>query len=261
MGVLTRFKHDLINTFVSFAKGHRVTWRNMWRERVTLQYPHERPWLPPRFRGFPGVHPELCIVCGACAKACPVQVITIEGKRIPGTKHRTLTGFYIEAGRCMFCGLCEEACPVKPVKAIRMSNTFELAAADKSTLVFDIPALLEVWKSKPVDVPEEEYLQTGPRALAERELARAAEAGASTEERPSGRKPVIEGEDPAARKARLIAEAKARAAARKAAAGGESPSPAPADEDAAARKARLIEEARAKAAARKAAQEKKEDAP
>lgn len=208
MGVLTRLRNDLINTFVSIAKGHRVTWRNLWRERVTLQYPRERPQLPERYRGIPGVHPDLCMVCGACSKACPAQVITIEGRKIEGTRHRELIRFHIEAGRCMFCGLCEEACPTKPVKAIRMSNTFELGAANKASLVLDLPRLHEIWKSKPVDVPEEEYLATSPKKLAERDLAKkAAEAAAGAVD-----------EDPAARKARLIEEARAKVAAKKAAA-------------------------------------------
>lgn len=181
MGLLGRVKHDLINAFVSIFKGHQVTWRNLWRERVTLQYPNERPTLPERYRGLPGVHPELCIVCGACAKACPVQVISIEGRKIAGTRHRELVRYQLEAGRCMFCGLCEEACPTKPVKAVRLSHTFELAAASKNALVLNIPELFEIWKSKPVEVPEEEYLAATPRKLAEQELARQASGETAAE--------------------------------------------------------------------------------
>lgn len=177
MGLFGRLGEDILNTFVSIMKGHRVTWRNLWRERVTLQYPDQRPVIPERFRGIPGVHPELCIVCGSCARACPVQVITIEGKRIEGTRYRELTKFQIEAGRCMFCGLCEEACPAKPVKAIRLSHVYELASFNKASLVFDLPVLYEIWKSKPVDVPEEEYLASSPRRLAERERAKAVVGG------------------------------------------------------------------------------------
>ena len=179
MGVISRLKGDVINTFVSILKGHGITWKNMWRERVTLQYPDERPDLPERYRGIPGLQPDVCIVCGACAKVCPVQIISMEGKKIAGTKHRELTKFHIEAGRCMFCGLCEEACPTKPVKAIRMSNTFELAVCNKEALILDIPRLLEIWKTKPVDVPEEEYLAAGPRKLAERDLAKIASGEAA----------------------------------------------------------------------------------
>lgn len=196
MGLFGRLVDDLVNTFVSILKGHQITWRNLWRERVTLQYPNERPKLPERYRGLPGLHPELCIVCGACAKACPVQVINIQGRKIAGTRHRELVRYQLEAGRCMFCGLCEEACPTKPVKAIRLSNTFELAVADKSALVLEIPQLLEIWKSKPVEVPEEQYLAATPKKLAAQELAKQAE----------GEKPKAEGAEAAPRPKRVAAE-------------------------------------------------------
>lgn len=178
MGVLSRLRDDLVNGFVSILKGHGITWRNMWRERVTIQYPKERPVLPERYRGLPGINPELCIVCGACGKACPVQIITMKGEKIEGTKQRRLVEARIEAGRCMFCGLCEEACPVKGVTAIRMSNVFELASGNKRALVLELPELQEIWKSKPIDVPMEELLANAPRALAERELAKKAAASA-----------------------------------------------------------------------------------
>ncbi len=174
LGVFARLKADIANTFVSIMKGHWVTWSNMWRERQTLQYPNERPVLPERYRGLQGVHPELCIVCGACAKACPAQVITIEGRKIAGTKHRELTRYILEAGRCMFCGLCEEACPTKPLKAIRMSNAYELSAGNKGALILEMPQLEVIWRSKPVEMPEEEYLANTPRKQAERDLAAAA---------------------------------------------------------------------------------------
>ncbi|NLB95137.1 MAG: NADH-quinone oxidoreductase subunit I [Armatimonadetes bacterium] len=180
MGLLARLRDDIFNTFVSIMKGHQVTWRNMWRERQTLQYPDERPQLPERYRGIPGVHPELCIACGACVKACPVGVISVEGRKIPGTKHRELVRYTIEAGRCMFCGLCQEACPTKPVKALRMSNMFELAAGNKRSLILELPQLEAIWHTKPVEIPEEEYLAATPRKLAERDLAAAA-AGEKTE--------------------------------------------------------------------------------
>jgi NADH-quinone oxidoreductase subunit I len=201
MSVFGRFKEDIINSFVSIVKGHRITWRNMWRERQTLQYPDERPELPERYRGIPGVHPEVCIVCGACAKACPVQIITMEGKKIAGTKHRELTQFSIEAGRCMFCGLCEEACPTKGVKAIRLSNVYELANENKTALVLNMPELLAIWKTKPDEVPEEEYLANSPRRLAERDLAAKA-SGEAPAPKPGAKaglaaKKAAEGEAPA----------------------------------------------------------------
>jgi NADH-quinone oxidoreductase subunit I len=102
---------------VDLFKGLAVTFRHQNPdELVTEQYPLERPVIAERFRGMPRLlknedGTDRCTACGACALACPENLITVGSVRDPDTKKKVLTGFDYDIGRCMFCGLCEEACP------------------------------------------------------------------------------------------------------------------------------------------------------
>ena len=75
-----------INSFVSIAKGLWVTLTH-WSScapSVTELYPEQKPELPENYRGMPTlpVDPKTgrsgCIACGACARMCPEQIITVE---------------------------------------------------------------------------------------------------------------------------------------------------------------------------------------
>ena len=66
--------------------------RYMFKPRATLNYPHEKSPLSPRFRGehaqrrYPNGE-ERCIACKLCEAICPAQAITIEAgpRRNDGT--------------------------------------------------------------------------------------------------------------------------------------------------------------------------------
>ena len=133
-------------TIYSIAKGHIVTFVNLFRKKVTLQYPEVRWELPEGYRGFPGlpVDPEtgqdVCIACGACARICPTQLITVEG-HLTEDKKRIVDCFVMQAGLCTFCGLCTEVCPVD---AIVMTDNYELAVFSKDDLIYDRAKLNEL---------------------------------------------------------------------------------------------------------------------
>lgn len=137
-------------TIYSIVKGHIVTLKNLFRKKVTMQYPEVRWQLPEGYRGFPclPVDPETgsdrCIGCGACARACPTQTIKVEA-HVGEDKKRVVDRFEINAALCMFCGLCADACPVD---AIVMSDKYELSSFSRDELVFDRQKLNAICESR-----------------------------------------------------------------------------------------------------------------
>jgi NADH-quinone oxidoreductase subunit I len=135
-----------VYTIYSIVKGHIVTIVNLFRKKVTLQYPEQRWELPEGYRGLPtlpvdsATGKDACIGCGACARACPTQLITVEA-HVGEDKKRVVDSFSINAGLCMFCGLCEDACPVG---AIVLSDHYELAAFSRDDVIFDRTKLNEL---------------------------------------------------------------------------------------------------------------------
>ena len=154
----TEYVREAVNTVVSIVKGHWVTFVNLFRRKVTLQYPEVRWELPDGYRGVPTlpVDPEtgqdVCIGCGACVRACPTQLITVES-HMTEEKKRIIDSFTMNIGLCMFCGLCADACPVD---AIRMSKHYELAVFSREELMYDRAKLNEMGGIRePKPEPEE----------------------------------------------------------------------------------------------------------
>lgn len=143
---------------VTFLKGLRVTLLNLFRPKVTVQYPDVLPpglrsWAEtayPRFRGLHGLttDPETgdlyCIGCMACARICPDNLITMELVKKEGHPGRYPVKFNIDINVCCFCGLCSEVCPT-PIKALVMTNEFEIATYTRgSSLVLTREMLIEL---------------------------------------------------------------------------------------------------------------------
>jgi Fe-S-cluster-containing hydrogenase component 2 len=51
------------------------------------------------------VRPQVCVQCGACARACPAEAITQNQKGV----------YMINKSKCVACGKCVEVCPFKVI--------------------------------------------------------------------------------------------------------------------------------------------------
>jgi NADH-quinone oxidoreductase subunit I len=123
--------------------GFVLTFRYMFKRKVTLNYPYERGPLSPRFRGehalrrYPNGE-ERCIACKLCEAVCPAQAITIESERRADGSRRT-TRYDIDMTKCIYCGFCEEACPVD---AIVEGPNYAFAAETREELFYNKERLL-----------------------------------------------------------------------------------------------------------------------
>jgi len=127
----------------ALAKGLALTFKTLFRPRITLRYPEEKKVMYERWRGCPYLVAgedgrELCVGCGICAKGCPAQAIQVRaGKREDNTRYPAT--FELDLGRCIFCGFCAQSCPKG---AIKMGHDYELATEDKKSLLLTKEDLL-----------------------------------------------------------------------------------------------------------------------
>jgi NADH-quinone oxidoreductase subunit I len=118
-------------------KGLGVTARHFFRnvfgrkDVVTVEYPDEKAWYPPRFRG---VHRLMhrddgsvrCVACMLCPTVCPAHCITIHPGEREDSNEKFPVVFEIDEFKCVVCGLCVEACPCD---AIRMDTGIHMSPA------------------------------------------------------------------------------------------------------------------------------------
>lgn len=119
-------------------KALAYTFKQMFRSRVTMEYPEEQ-WDPPAiFRGRPVLvednGQERCVACGLCARACPPLAISMQASETEDPKERYPTFFEINMLRCIYCGLCEEVCPEE---AIVMSKDYDITFNSREEAIYD----------------------------------------------------------------------------------------------------------------------------
>jgi NADH-quinone oxidoreductase subunit I len=123
--------------------GFSVTFRQMFRPRVTTEYPDEKREKPERFHGRHVLNRyedgmEKCIGCELCAGVCPARCIYVRGADnppdapvAPGERY----GFVYEINylRCIHCDMCVEACPTE---AITESKLFEFSFTNRDDAIY-----------------------------------------------------------------------------------------------------------------------------
>ena len=137
---------NILKTFflVELFAGLRLTLRNLFKPKFTIQYPEEKTPQSPRFRGLHAQRryangEERCIACKLCEAVCPAQAITIEGEARADGSRRT-TRYDIDMTKCIYCGFCQEACPVD---AIVEGPNFEFSTETREELYYDKDKLLD----------------------------------------------------------------------------------------------------------------------
>ncbi|MGB0956688.1 MAG: NADH-quinone oxidoreductase subunit NuoI [Panacagrimonas sp.] len=155
---------DVIKGIGTQLRSLGMIFSHAFRKRDTVQYPEEKPYLPPRYRGRIVLTrdpdgEERCVACNLCAVACPVGCISLQkAEKEDGRWYPEF--FRINFSRCIFCGLCEEACPTS---AIQLTPDFEMCEYDRQNLVYEKEHLLI---NGPGKVPDYNFYKVAGLAIA-----------------------------------------------------------------------------------------------
>lgn len=134
------------------VQGMALTFKYLFKPKVTIDYPYQKNPISPRFKGehalrrYPNGE-ERCIACKLCEAICPAQAITIEAEERADHSRRT-TKYDIDMTKCIYCGLCQESCPVD---AIVEGGNFEFSTETHEELYYNKNKLLqngEIWEQE-----------------------------------------------------------------------------------------------------------------
>jgi NADH-quinone oxidoreductase subunit I len=136
--------------------GLLTTLRWVFKPKVTIEYPEERPPLPPGYRGAPALVKdpdgrEKCVSCQLCEFVCPPKAIRITPGEIEAGSpwahvEKAPQAFEIDMLRCIYCGLCQEACPEE---AIFLLREYSITGLARSEFVHDKRKLYEMGGTLP----------------------------------------------------------------------------------------------------------------
>jgi NADH-quinone oxidoreductase subunit I len=136
--------------------GLRTTFRHILAPKETMEYPEQRPEIPPHYRGVPTLVKDphgrtKCVSCQLCEFVCPPKAIRITPSEIPAdapNRHveKAPQAFDIDMLRCIYCGLCEEVCPEE---AIFLQNQYSMSGYTREEMVNHLDRLLEIGGTLP----------------------------------------------------------------------------------------------------------------
>ena len=132
-----------MSMLISAFKTIWAVFLHLFHKADTVQYPEERSYLPPRWRGRivltrDSDGEERCVACNLCSVACPVDCISLQAtEKDDGRWYPEF--FRINFSRCIFCGMREEACPTS---AIQLTPDFEMGEYNRQNLVYEKEDLL-----------------------------------------------------------------------------------------------------------------------
>jgi len=140
---------EAIKSLWTVLVGMKVTFKHLFVPSVTIQYPDIKLALPERERNRLYVNMDDCIGCDQCARACPVNCITIEtvkglpdedlGKTSSGKRKALwVTQFDIDFAKCCYCELCVFPCPTE---CIYMTDVFEFSEFNRKDLNYSFITL------------------------------------------------------------------------------------------------------------------------
>lgn len=174
------FKNTWEGLYTVFV-GMGITFKHIFKPKVTIQYPDVKVPLPERVRNRLYVNMDDCIGCDQCARACPVNCITIEtvksmpeedlGKTSNGKKKALwVTQFDIDIAKCCYCQLCVFPCPTE---CIYMTDVYEFSEFERENLVYNFATL--------TNEEAEEKKANYEKMMAEKEAKKEAAAKAKAE--------------------------------------------------------------------------------
>ncbi|MFQ5878335.1 MAG: NADH-quinone oxidoreductase subunit NuoI [Acidobacteriota bacterium] len=164
----------------SILKGMWITFRHLFRPKVTMQYPEEKWNMPEGFRGLPALVRDddgrvKCVACFLCEYVCPPKAIEIEAREIDTGVEKAPRRFDINMLRCIMCGYCEEVCPEQ---AIFLTKEYTTVGLSRDEMIFPMERLLEMGGVRHDPIRKWGRLTGGAGATARAEPAAAGRAAA-----------------------------------------------------------------------------------